>query len=71
MSPKVESLRVCVLRRQHMLKSILKTKKEIKETEEKMKEKITESKENKLTVDLQILGIDMMPTYDDLFAKTD
>ena len=36
-----------------------------------MKEKITESKENKLTVDLQILGIDMMPTYDDLFGKTD
>ena len=71
MSPKVESLRVRVLRRQHMLKTISKTKKEIKETEKKMKEKITESKENKSTVDLQILGIDMMPTYDDLFAKTD
>ena len=75
MSPKVESLRVYVLRRQHILKTISKKKKEIKETEKKLKEKITEScqilKENKSTVDLQILGIEMMPTYEELFAKAD
>ena len=73
MLPKIESLRVRVLRRQHMLKTISKKKKEIKETEKKLK-KITEScktLKSKSTVDLEILGIDMMPTYDDLFAKTD
>ena len=62
MSPKVESLRVRDL-------------KEIKKTEKKLKERVTEScqtlKENKSTVDLEILGIDMMPNYDELFAEAD
>ena len=57
------------------VKNHIKKKKEIKETEKKLEEKITEScktlQGSKSTVDRQILGIDMMPTYDELFAKAD
>ena len=74
-SPKIESLRVRVLRRQHLLKALSKKKKEEKETKKKLKERVTEScktvQERKSTVDLQMLGIDMMPTYDELFGKAE
>ena len=75
MSPKIESLRIRVLRRQHLLKALSKKKKEEKETKKNLKERVTESckpvQERKSTVDLQMFGIDMMPTYDELFGKAE
>ena len=75
MSPKIESLRIRVLRRPHLLKALSKKKKKEKETKKNLKERVTEScktvQERKSTVDLQMLGIDMMPTYDELFGKAE
>ena len=59
MSPKIESLKSSCLAQATYVKNHLKEKKEIKETEKKLK-KITEScktLESKSTVDLEILGI--------------
>ena len=68
MSPKIESLRVRVLRRKHLLKVII--------IEEKKRNQLKDGygivqtvQESKSTVDLKILGSDMMPTYDELLVK--